>query len=143
MYYKPSISITTQLPIKLISLLLNRKIWIVCEFIGQYDIFVAKATLVFVTCCCFFINVFSNMSLIYIKPTSKYIFYYRFSDLCYETDRILKYLLLKHILYFCCHSKHKLGFKLVVVVVVDLYLDIQNRAILVIGENRTCEHLYL
>ena len=71
------------------------------------------------------------MSLIYMKPTSKYIFYYRFPDLCYETDRILKYLLLKHILYFCCHSKHKMGFKLVVVVVVvDLYLDIQNRAIL-------------
>ena len=66
-----------------------------------------------------------------------------FSDLCYETDRILKYLLLKHILYFCCHSKHKLGFKLVVVVVVDLYLDIQNRPILVIRENRTCVHLYL
>ena len=84
------------------------------------------------------------MSLIYMKPTSKYIFYYRFSDLCYETDRILKYLLLKHILYFCCHSKHKMGFKLVVVVVVvDLYLDIQNRAILVILENRTCVHLYL
>ena len=101
------------------------------------------ATLVFVTCCSFFKNVFSNMSLIYMKPTSKYIFYYRFSDLCYETDRILKYLLLKHILYFCCYSKHKMGFKLVVVVVVDLYLDIQNRAILVIRENRTCVHLYL
>ena len=83
------------------------------------------------------------MSLIYIKPTSKYIFYYRFSDLCYETDRILKYLLLKHILYFCCHSKRKMGFKLVVVAVVDLNLDIQNRASLVIGENRTCVHLYL
>ena len=84
------------------------------------------------------------MSLIYMKPTRIYIFYYRFSDLCYETDRIQKYLLLKHILYFCCHSKHKLGFKLVVVVVVvDLYLDIQNRAILVIRENRTCVHLYL
>ena len=71
------------------------------------------------------------MSLIYMKSTSKYIFYYRFSDLCHETDRILKYLLLKHILYFCCHSKHKMGFKLVVVVVVvvDIYLDIQNRAI--------------
>ena len=83
------------------------------------------------------------MSLIYMKPTSKYIFYYRFSDLCNETDRILKYLLLKHTLYFCCHSKHKMGFKLVVVVAVDLYLDIQNRAILVIRENRTCVHLYL
>ena len=83
------------------------------------------------------------MSLIYMKPTSNYIFYYRFSDLFYETDRILKYLLLKHILYFCCHSKHKMGFKLVVVVAVDLYLDIQNRAILVIRENRTCVHLYL
>ena len=103
------------------------------------------ATLVFVTCYFFFINVFSNMSLIYMKPTSKYIFYYRFSDLCYETDRILKYLLLKPILYFCCHSKDKMGFKLVVVVVVvvDLYLDIQNRAILVIRKNRTCVHLYL
>ena len=84
------------------------------------------ATLVFMACCCFFINVFSNMSLIYMKPTSKY----RFSDLCYETDRILKYLLLKHIIYFCCHSKHKMGFKLEVVV--DSYFDIQNRAILVI-----------
>ena len=75
------------------------------------------------------------MSFIYMKPTSKYIFYYTFSDLCYETDIILKYLLVKHILYFCCHSKRKMGFKLVVVAVVDLNLDIQNRAILVI-----CEH---
>ena len=74
------------------------------------------------------------MSLIYMKPTSKYIFYYSFSDLCYETDRILNYLLVKHILlYFCCHSKHKMFFELVVVVVVvDLYFEIQNRAILVI-----------
>ena len=91
------------------------------------------ATLVFVTCCCFFINVYFNMSLIYMKPTSKYIFYYSFSVLCYETDRILNYLLVKHILYFCCHSKHKMFFELVVVVVVvDLYFEIQNRAILVI-----------
>ena len=70
-----------------------------------------------------------------MKSTSKYIFYYSFSDLYYETDRILKYLLLKHILYFCCYSKHKMGFKLAVVVVVDLYLDIQNRAILDIREH--------
>ena len=71
------------------------------------------------------------MSLIYMKPTSKYIFYYSFSDLCYETDRILKYMYVKHILYFCCHSKHKMFFKFVVVVV-DLNFDIQDRAILVI-----------
>ena len=64
------------------------------------------------------------MSFIYMKTKSKYIFYI-----------ILKYLQVKHILYFCCHSKHKMGFKLVVVAVVDLNLDIQNRAILVI-----CEH---
>ena len=81
------------------------------------------------------INIYETNKQIYLLLT--------FSDLCYETDRIQKYLLLKHILYFCCHSKHKLGFKLVVVVVVDLYLDIQNRAILVIRENRTCVHLYL
>ena len=74
--------------------------------------------------------------VIYIYETNKQnIFYYSFSDLCYETDIILKYLKVKHILYFCCHSKHKMGFKLVVVAVVDLNLDIQNRALLVI-----CEH---
>ena len=66
------------------------------------------------------------MSFINMKPTSKYIFYYSFSDLCYETDIILKYLCVKHILYFCCHSKCKMGFKIVVVAVVDLNLDIQN-----------------
>ena len=72
-----------------------------------------------------------------MKPTSKYIFYYSFSDLCYETDRILNYLLVKHILNFCCHSQHKMVFKLVVVVVVvvDFYFDIQSRAILVIREH--------
>ena len=86
-------------------------------------------------------KVMKLLAFIFEQPS--YIFYYCFSDLCYETDRILKYLLLKHILYFCCYSKHKMGFKLVVVVVVDLYLDIQNRAILVIRENRTCVHLYL
>ena len=80
--------------------------------------------------------------VINIYETNKQI-YLLFSDLCCETDRILKYLLLKHILYFCCHSKHKMGFKLVVVVVVDFFLDIQKKSILVIRENRTCVHLYL
>ena len=45
-----------------------------CDFIGQCYIFVAMAMLVFVTCCCFFINVYSNMSLIYIYGTNKQIY---------------------------------------------------------------------
>ena len=74
----------------------------------------------------------------------KYIFNYIFSDLCYETDRILKYLQVKHILYFCCHSKHKMVCKLVVAVV-DLYFDIQNRVSLVIREHSSLitELMYL
>ena len=68
---------------------------IVCDYIGQ---------MLFI-CCHGNVSVCDVMMFLhkcvfqYVtnKTTSKYVFYYIFSDLCYETDKILKYLLVKHV----------------------------------------------